>query len=129
MSLKGNQPAWRACTALAAAYLLVLQILVAGLLAGTLAARAAGPSEAGIILCTSSAAHSGDTQDDGSGKAHLPPCCSFGCPMVGWLGLAPAPTDIRAAAFIPVPPARPGSGAPRAPDQALSGFQARAPPA
>ncbi len=76
-------PAWRAWTAVAAAYLLVLQMLVVGLATPAFALESAG------ILCQSAATADSDGSQSPSGTASAD-CCVLGCPMFG-PSVAPPP--------------------------------------
>ncbi|MFG1293036.1 hypothetical protein [Xanthobacter versatilis] len=86
------QPAWRAWTAVAAAYLLVLQVLVTGI-AGGVHAASFGLDPAATAMCGPSAHGGTAPADDGA----LPPhdslsCCVLGCSMLG-PGAAPPPAE------------------------------------
>ncbi|MBB6310010.1 hypothetical protein [Xanthobacter tagetidis] len=81
--MNGFPQARRLCFALAAAYLLALQMLVSGFVLGVQAAPA--PSGLADGLCTAA----GDRDDDrpaGSLPARFD-CCTQGCSMLGGLGL------------------------------------------
>ncbi|MFG1372932.1 hypothetical protein V5F32_12225 [Xanthobacter oligotrophicus] len=76
-------PAWRAWTAVAAAYLLVLQVLVTGIAGGAHAASF-GLDPIATAMCGPSAHGAMVPPDDGA----LPPhqslsCCVLGCSMFG----------------------------------------------
>ena len=72
---------WRCRVALGAAYLLVVQALLAGLTTGVAAARLT-PDAFDFVICSSNGAkhvsQSAAQQRDGS---HLPNCCVIGCGM------------------------------------------------
>lgn len=74
--MRTTHPAWRAWTALAAAYLLVLQMLMVGLATPALTLESAG------ILCQAAAASgSGDPQSPAQDTSA--DCCILGCSMFG----------------------------------------------
>jgi len=74
-------PAWRDWTAIAAAYLLVLQMLFTGM-ATSVQAAPGTPAHFAGILCLSAAPDAVDLPgDDGSPHAQSPGCCVLGCPM------------------------------------------------
>lgn len=83
-------PAWRAWTAVAAAYLLVLQVLVTGIAGGAHAAPLS-PDPVATVLCGPSA-HGGTAplDDSGSSSHQGQACCVLGCSMFG-AGAAPPP--------------------------------------
>lgn len=90
--MKGFAPAWRKSLALAVAYLLAVQMVVAGFALGVQAAPASDGVPA--ILCTAS----GDS-DEGVPAGSLPgrfDCCTQGCPVLGGLG-HPAPHAVEIA--------------------------------
>lgn len=111
--MKGFAPAWRKSLALAAAYLLAVQMVVAGFALGVQAAPAADGLHA--ILCTAS----GDSDEGPAGS--LPSrfdCCTLGCAMLGGLGHpAPHAVEVASQGFVlvgnaPAPStACPGPGA------------------
>jgi hypothetical protein len=66
--------------ALAAAYMLVLQVVMSGLAAGT----AAGSVWSAIpSICSSGGANTPDGSGQQPDHSHLPPCCILGCNMSG----------------------------------------------
>lgn len=103
----GILPLPRVVLALAVAYLLVLQMVVAGFVSGVQAAPSGGDLHAELCL--------GSGQDDGGGAAlpDHPDCCRQGCPMLGALGLLPPslalaePAFNRAPARVAAPPGAP----------------------
>lgn len=104
-----RRPAWKDWTALVAAYVLVLQVVVAGLAAGlaTGAMAAPAPKGPGAVLCHG-AADAGTLPTTGDGPAaHGAPCCIMGCATLGPLA-APPPADAAL-------PARPFASAARMP--------------
>lgn len=133
MPLAQQRTAWRDWTAIAAAYLLVLQILAVGLAAGAQAAMQ-GADASGIICTTSQASKSqapGAPGPDGGRPAGHdgPDCCVMGCPM-----FTPAAAPPPAIGGITTPAMRPAlairmRGEPRlVSDQRHSPGLARAPP-
>lgn len=80
---------WRYLTALGAAYLLVVQLLVTGVFAGAQVQLDGTAHD--FTLCAPSGA-SADTGTPGDPAPKLPPCCMVGCTMLGWAGLLPPPT-------------------------------------
>lgn len=84
-------PAWKAWTAWIAAYVLVLQMLVAGMAMGVRAAPLMG--EGGdAVLCLSAASEDAPKPDGGgAGHAGLPNCCILGCAMFGAAAVPPVP--------------------------------------
>ncbi|OYZ93309.1 MAG: hypothetical protein B7Y01_01370 [Xanthobacter sp. 17-67-6] len=132
MILAKPRTSWRAWTAIAAAYLLVLQMLAVGLAAGVQAAPAAaqGP-DAFAILCSSAPAEDGSQTGDGAPSHHDGmDCCVLGCPMFG-PAAAPPPAvqgfvaPVRHAASLLMR----GADFSAAPGQRRSPSRARAPPA
>lgn len=75
-ALKTTHPAWRAWTALAAAYLLVLQMLMVGLATPALTLESTG------ILCQGAANSDAEGPLAPAGGAAAD-CCILGCPMFG----------------------------------------------
>lgn len=113
---------WRRCGGVLAAYLLVLQAIVAGLAIG---AQPVAADPFAVICHTSDAA--GSTEPE---KRHIgfPKCCVAGCPMLGG-GMAPP------AAFTPTPPTAAGrlvsrmaAHGPAAPSSQRTPRSTRAPP-
>lgn len=89
----GIPPLPRVLLALAVAYLLVVQMVVAGFVSGVQAAPSGGDLHA--VLCL------GSGQDDGKGAAlpDHPDCCRQGCPMLGAFGVLPPSLVLADAAF------------------------------
>lgn len=85
-------PAWRAWTAVAAAYLLVLQVLVMGIAGGAHAAPLS-LDHVVTVMCGPSA-HGGTALpvDGGPAPHQSPSCCVLGCSMFG-PGAAPPPAS------------------------------------
>jgi hypothetical protein len=122
---------WRAWAAIAAAYLLVLQMLAVGLAAGVQAAPAAGQGpDAFAILCSSAPAEDASQTGDGAPSHHDGlDCCVMGCPMFGPTAAPPPAAQgfvapVRHAASIPMR----GADVSAAPGQRRSPSRARAPP-
>lgn len=86
--------AWRAWIALAVAYALVAQLVLAGAVAA-LAAAPGGDGDFRALICRPSAGSGGHGAPVGDG---LPACCLFGCGVLNSLASAPPP-----AAFSPPP--------------------------
>ncbi|OJY07490.1 MAG: hypothetical protein BGP07_06335 [Rhizobiales bacterium 63-22] len=108
---------WRAkgsWVALAAACALAMQMLFAAFMTGADAAPAQLDAFGNVICTSHGAGHDAGTpasHDDAPGHAHLPPCCSFGCPMFAHAVL---PAPVIAATSVPF--MRPGDTLlPRAP--------------
>jgi hypothetical protein len=117
---------WRGWTALGVAYLLALQLLVAGFVAGAHAAPGAVDILGNVICSTQAASDGGQApQED---RAHVPNCCVQGCTQ------SATPLAAKAAASFIAPPAI--VLLPRDLDQTVlrpvadrhRGSQARAPP-
>ncbi|MFG1426826.1 DUF2946 family protein [Roseixanthobacter glucoisosaccharinicivorans] len=132
MILAKPRTSWRAWAAIAAAYLLVLQMLAVGLAAGAQAAQAAaqGPDAFGVI-CSSSPTENGSPTEGGAPAHHDGlDCCVLGCPM---FGPAAAPPPAAEGFVAPVRHAaamlRRGADFSAAPGQRRSPSRARAPPA
>ncbi|MFG1462523.1 hypothetical protein V5F77_06445 [Xanthobacter sp. DSM 24535] len=127
--MTAQHPAWKAWTAVAAAYLLVLQVLLIGMSIGAHAGPLSLVDGAGA-LCLSSSSGGPPAGDDAPAHA-LPDCCVLGCTMFGPAAAPPPPTALL------VPPPR-SDGAPIAKMRpsafvrssiAHSSSLARAPPA
>ena len=100
---------WKLPVAWAVAYLLVLQMAVAGFALGAQAGQARGQA-AGILCAASGSPDSGSS--DSPLTSHVD-CCVRGCPMVGALWIpAPSQASIPAPHFIAarkaLPPAAEG---------------------
>lgn len=129
---------WRAWAAIAAAYLLVLQMLAVGLgagaqagqLAATQVAAAQGADAFGVI-CSSAPAEDGSQTGGGAPSHHDgQDCCVLGCPMFGPAAAPPPAAEgfaapVRHAASILMR----GADFSAAPGQRRSPSRARAPPA
>ncbi|MFG1412175.1 DUF2946 family protein [Xanthobacter sp. VTT E-85241] len=136
MILAKPRTSWRAWAAIAAAYLLVLQMLAVGLAAGAQAAQVAaqvsaaqGP-DAFAILCSSAPAEDASQTGDGTPSHHDGlDCCVMGCPM---FGPAAAPPPAAEGFVVPVRHAASilmrGADVSAAPGQRRSPSRARAPP-
>ncbi|OYX74916.1 MAG: hypothetical protein B7Y95_04830 [Rhizobiales bacterium 32-66-11] len=132
MILAKPRTSWRAWAAIAAAYMLVLQMLAVGLAAGAQAAQVAaqGP-DAFAILCSGAPAEDGSQTGDGPPSHHEGmDCCVMGCPM---FGPAAAPPPAAAGFVAPIRHAASllmrGADFSAAPGQRRSPSRARAPPA
>lgn len=120
---------WRRWTAILAAYALVLQVMLAGLAAGAMAAPAASGDD-GFVLCLG-AADPTAPPSGGDTPAHkgFPDCCTAGCPMLGSAATPPPdaaslpPPDLRAIAAVSGPVT-----APAVRTAARTAHPARAPP-
>lgn len=94
MSARRRRAGWKSWVALAAAYLVVLQAVFAGLASGANAASLSLDRTLALTLCASGAAPMG--QGDGAAPHDPSGCCLLGCALSG--GGAPAvPAD-----FLPV---------------------------
>ncbi|WP_341992119.1 DUF2946 family protein [Azorhizobium sp. AG788] len=126
--MSAPRPAWREWTAYAAAYLLVLQVLLTGMALGAQAAPALW-DEFGGAICANAGAEGGPTAPV-DGDHHLPACCGFGCVMSGAAPLSPPPAIISLLALTPVAVIAVAFDATTfAPhDQTYSPSKARAPP-
>lgn len=108
-----SAPAWKLPFALLAAYLLVLQMVLAGFALGAMAAPDAADHQ--DILC--SAASTTDKAPDeapGPSQTRHFDCCARGCPLLGGLLIVPAPVaEVSAIGFVvapgPVPTPDPGA--------------------
>lgn len=117
-------PAWRMPLALAAAYLLVLQMVVVGFTLGAQAAPAA--TDLHDILCTTSGDHGGGP--DESLPGHLD-CCTQGCPMLGSLGIAAPPAvAVSTVSFVIAPEPAPSPDRDARPSHRQDQRSARGPP-
>jgi len=85
LSARRHKAGWRKLGAIAAAYLLVLQAVFAGLASGANAASMSLDRTLAMTLCAPGEMPPGH---DGAGTHQQPSCCSFGCVLSG--GGAPA---------------------------------------
>ncbi|MGU3493619.1 hypothetical protein ACLBXM_06200 [Xanthobacteraceae bacterium A53D] len=114
---------WRYLTALGVAYLLVFQLLLIGVSAGSRITL--DPTSDQAILCLGA-----KTDAESSGDQHeLPPCCSIACPMVGGLGAPPLPpSDASLVDFVHLAPVLPPTVAASLSQHDAAPFRARGPP-
>jgi hypothetical protein len=84
-------------TALVAAFVLLLNVFVVGLGDG---ARAAAEitGDFSAFICTEHGNETTPAAPDGSGKGHLPECCTFGCSAVAHQ-VAPSPPLLPVRAY------------------------------
>lgn len=118
---------WRPLVALAACYLLVLQVLLTGL---TVAGHAVPTAADGLaaVICTADGIQTAPGHPDAPVDPHGLTCCLIGC---SGAGSAVAPPS--AATAFQVPATASARGSPAAADPAIAGlrfspFSARAPP-
>lgn len=125
-----RQPfATRLTVALLAAYVLVLQALLGGALAGRHAGLQALDAAIHLTLCDPGGTGAAQPSD-GKAPAHLPDCCAQGCQATG-TGLAPTAMAValaypRTSLAQPRPPTADSSAHPR-PERSVA--SPRAPPA
>lgn len=94
-----SAPAWKLPFALLAAYLLVLQMVLAGFALGALAAPDSADHQG--IFCSASGAT--DAAPDPSQTRHFD-CCARSCPMLGGLLITPPPAaEVSAVGFVVAP--------------------------
>lgn len=98
-----SAPAWKLPFALLAAYLLVLQMVLAGFALGALAAPDSADHQG--IFCSASGATEAapDEAPDPSQTQHFD-CCARSCPMLGGLLITPPPAaEVSAIGFVVAP--------------------------
>lgn len=104
MTRKQGKRNWISWVAVAAAYLMIIQALLAGVKSGAMAA----PNMTGIpghVLCLTDAIDTDLTEQPASNTAHAEQCCTIGCSMFGPTVSAPPQTSdvvlypIQASAF------------------------------
>jgi hypothetical protein len=97
-----SAPAWKLPFALLAAYLLVLQMVLAGFALGALAAPDSADHQG--IFCSASGATEAapDAAPDPSQTRHFD-CCARSCPMLGGLLITPPAAEVSAVGFVVAP--------------------------